>query len=300
MARELAIKKRRSRQPLATDQGALVLQARLSDVLEALEPAARRREKKGEAVHRLRVAARRGVAAIDLLQPLLPRRKAKRLRQKLQRIRRACDTARNGDVLLARLRRRRAGQGNAALIRGLEKERLVAQKLIEAVHRDLGQSERLARSAKKLQSQVRWGRRDTAGPEPTYAKFLRQQLQSPVKCFLRALPKRKLQNRLDPPDLHQLRIRGKRLRYALELAASSQRMKRIDKVLRELQDLLGEINDGTMALKDLRQRLAAAKKSAAAAHLKLVVTSEEKSLATALRAFGSWQAKPLLRLLKLL
>jgi CHAD domain-containing protein len=64
----------------------------------------------------------------------------------------------------------------------------------------------------------------------------------------------------DPPDddLHALRIRGKRLRYAAELAvpAGGKPVQRLIKATKELQDVLGDHQDAVVAEQEIRRLLA--------------------------------------------
>ncbi|MCE9553647.1 MAG: CHAD domain-containing protein [Planctomycetes bacterium] len=286
---QLAKSKRTSGRRAAVE-AAKVLRQRLHEVRDRIEPAAVEWKKSKEPVHRLRVAARRAVAALDLLEPLLPRRKARRMRRMMQKIRRACDAARDRDVLLARIEQHGLRHGHAALFRHLSAERRRQQQPIVAICRDLLRSGRLERRTKKLLARVRWGRPDAPGREPSYTKFIRQRLQRPAERFQQALCGKPTSSK----SLHQLRIRGKRLRYALELAGSAvsrPNRERLDTLLRQLQDHLGEINDSTMARQELRRRLALAEKSSAAAHLKRLLSAEDGALKAARKAFATWEAR---------
>lgn len=283
-------KSKRTSSRRAANEAAIVLRQRLHEVRDRIEPAAVQWKQSGEPVHRLRVAARRAVAAIDLLDPLLPRPKARRMRRMLQQIRRACDAARNRDVLLARIQQHGLKHGHAALSRHLSAERRRQQQPIMAIRRDLLRSGRLERRTKKLLARVRWGRSGAPGREPSYAKFIHQRLRRPAEIFQQALCGKHDNSK----SLHRLRIRGKRLRYALELAGDAvprQRREHLDTMLRELQDRLGEINDTTMARKDLRQRLASAKKSSEAVHLKKLLSAEASALKAARKAYVQWRAR---------
>jgi CHAD domain-containing protein len=63
----------------------------------------------------------------------------------------------------------------------------------------------------------------------------------------------------DPPDddLHALRIHGKRLRYAAELAApvGGKPVRNLIKATKELQDVLGEHQDAVVAEQEVRRLL---------------------------------------------
>ena len=279
---------RKSNARRAAAEGRHVLQQRLRDLGERFEPAATRWRKSSEPVHRLRVAARRAVAAIDLLQPLLPRRKARRLRRMLQEIRLACDAARDSDVLITRVERHGNGHGHAALIRRLRAQRRRDQGPIVAIHRQLGVSGRWERKTKKLLAKMRWGRRDAPGREPGYATFIRQRLAEPAERFVQAMRAKHASSK----SLHRLRIRGKRLRYALELAGAAvprRRREQLDAMLRELQGHLGEINDSAMARAALTHQLTAGKKSSHTGRLKTLWVAEEKASEAARKAFVKWR-----------
>ena len=181
--------------------------------------------------------------------------------------------------------------GHAALSHHLSAERRRQQKPILAIRQDLLRSERLERRVKKLLARVRWGRSDASGREPSYTKFIRQRLQRPAERFQQALCGKQSSS----DSLHRLRIQGKRLRYALELAGDvipRQRRERLDTLLRELQDCLGEINDSAMARQELRRRLTSTKKSSMAAHLRRLLAAEEVALKAARKAFAQRQSKP--------
>jgi CHAD domain-containing protein len=88
--------------------------------------------------------------------------------------------------------------------------------------------------------------------------------KSPAMLTVVEAPHRKLAKAAralgdDPTDeeLHALRIRGKRLRYAAELAvpAGGKRVRRLITATKELQDVLGEHQDSVVAEQELRRLL---------------------------------------------
>src|SRR5262245_40123977 len=83
-----------------------VIAGRLAAVWNFLSLAAKH-PSRAEYVHDLRVWSRRSVATIDLFKSLLPHRRARRMRRRLIRVRRAAGLARDLDVL----DRRFAGRG---------------------------------------------------------------------------------------------------------------------------------------------------------------------------------------------
>jgi CHAD domain-containing protein len=290
MTRQQKVKSRTSRVRGAAVGAARALKQRLHNVLEAIEPAAKHWKKSPEPVHHLRVRARRAVAAIDLFEPLLPRRKARRLRRMMQQVRRACDQARNCDVLVARLMRHGQHRDNAPIVRRLKHERKQRQQPIIELRHNLLRTGSLDRRARKLLARVRWGRRDVCGPEPGYVIFIRARLQLVAEQFDRAMRGKHRSSK----SLHRLRIRGKRLRYALELAGSAvPGCERTLKMLHEMQDRLGEINDCAMARDDLHRRLAASRKSSTSAQLKKLLAVEETAQRTASKEFAQWRRENL-------
>lgn len=79
-----------------------VLDARLKAVCHALPLAAEKSEDDVEHVHRLRISVRRAVEAVRVFAALIPEVEMGSLRDRLRRIRRAADEARNWDVMTDR------------------------------------------------------------------------------------------------------------------------------------------------------------------------------------------------------
>src|SRR5204862_5509308 len=82
------------------------LRRRLRYVWKALEEAHDAGREFSEPVHQLRVATRRGMAALQGYAELLPRKKAAWVEKQLKRIRRKAGEARDFDVLAERLSER--------------------------------------------------------------------------------------------------------------------------------------------------------------------------------------------------
>ncbi len=173
-------------------------------------------------VHQLRVWCRRTEAALDFFAPLFPARRLIRLRKAIRGLRRAAGPARGLDVL-AQIEARPS----------LKERRRAGKKLARAARR--WRQGRLKRRVESLVARV-------ADEAPPFAEFARARLGQVTAEFLAA----------DPPAdatesaLHQFRIRGKGLRYSLELAAGVlpiQPREAAYKVLGELQERLGTIND---------------------------------------------------------
>jgi CHAD domain-containing protein len=82
---------------------ARTLRNRLDAVWRELPAAGSRTVRDSESVHRLRVATRRAIAAMDAFHDLLPMRRSKWFAKRLRRIRRSAGEARDLDVLTDRL-----------------------------------------------------------------------------------------------------------------------------------------------------------------------------------------------------
>ena len=97
------------------------LQQRLATVARAVAAVATGNPR-AEAVHRLRISARRATATITAFQPFVPRRQRRWFKKSLRRIRRAAGEARDLDVLTSRCRAAAAARQSAAA--GVARQRL--------------------------------------------------------------------------------------------------------------------------------------------------------------------------------
>lgn len=275
------------------------LGARLELVAHYLPLAARRPEEEIEYVHQLRVATRRAVAALKLFAPLLPRRRAQKMKKLLGRIRRAAGDARDLDVLGLRLaerwaewsldrdeaisllrgKARRGSKGNKgrdavaanerrgkkqqgesqrraakieaevgeklAVLQRVYTKRARAQRPIRQVDRALGGG-RFRRRINRLVSRIRW-RGEPSEAAPCFGAYARRTLRPQLERFLTAARA----PRDDLASLHQFRIEGKRLRYAIEVFAGGLPpacREVLYPQVEELQERLGTLNDHVTAL----------------------------------------------------
>lgn len=193
-----------------------------------------------EHVHKLRVWCRRADAALGLFAPVLPDRRARRLRARLRRLRRAAGRVRDLDVLAARL--------TAA---GARPKKLRAQRAraLGTLDRRTGRADgrRLKRLAARLLARVRPG-------DVPFGAFARDRLRLVAAEFFAADPA----PHATPADLHAFRNRGKAVRYALELVAAvlpPAVREEAYPVLGGVQDVLGTVND-LATFRDFVQRRA--------------------------------------------
>jgi CHAD domain-containing protein len=201
------------------------LEARLGAVRHFLPLAAEKAEEDSEYVHQLRVWARRASAALRLFEDLLPRRRVARMKKQLKRLRRAANDARDCDVFLARL----AEERMQPLTKYREKEararRAAAQQPIIAIYARLKHHNRLDHGISELLRGVRRHGRGH-GDDNSFRDWARAKLLPLVERFLQAVPT----GGADLVALHHFRIRGKQLRYAMELLAPAFRAEFRDKL----------------------------------------------------------------------
>ncbi|MGV3604815.1 MAG: CHAD domain-containing protein [Planctomycetaceae bacterium] len=273
-----------------------ILAARLKRVIAALPMAATQREDI-EHVHRLRVATRRTMTALKLFRKVLPARALKGLRKTLKRIQKVAGEARDLDVLMLGLTKsRHAGKQGMAL--ALLKERKGVQRELKELYWDLRKGKSLKKQADKLIKQVRNCKQGKA--KQAFGPWGQKQLREVSQRFFEAAP----QDTGDLKQLHRFRIRGKELRYTLELVAGGGPAALRTKVypaMEQLQEKLGAIHDSLVAMKRMERLSEDEKRSSLRPFA--VATAKRKSarLKRQVKAFGRWwtpkKAKEMQRLL---
>jgi len=208
-----------------------------------------------EGVHQLRVAVRRSRSALGLFRASLAREPTRVLRRELRWLGRALSPARDQDVFCVEtLPGVRAAlpeaPGLARLCWEAELRRLAAHDIA----REALDAERLEYLVLRFDRYVRGGEwrldlapkktRRLARPARRAAARLLDERFGEVRLLERPF------SQLSADELHALRIRVKRLRYATDFLAplySGRAVRRFAKRLRVLQDSLGRINDGRVA-----------------------------------------------------
>jgi CHAD domain-containing protein len=189
-----------------------------------------------ERIHRIRVATRRARSALRTARPLLDLDWAQGLREELKWLGNELAPARDLDVLLARLASDAAELGKPAttVMRQLEGERRRAQKRLVAAL----ESPRYLALLGELDRAADAPRVRTA--DANLDKLARKQFRRLGRA-VRALGK-------SPSDeaLHGVRKRGKRARYAAELA-DGKRAKKFAEAARSFQDVVGDHQDAVVA-----------------------------------------------------
>ena len=207
-----------------------------------------------EDVHQARVATRRLRSDMRTFRSLLDQARARPLRDELKWLADLLGVQRDADVLLERLRRhadrlpQRDAAAVAGLLRRLAAERETARtKLLDGMRSDryVALVERLVAFAQVPPLIGRWA-------EP--AASVLPGLVSPAWGHLR-----RTVARLDEPppaeQLHEVRIRAKRCRYAAEAVAPAvgKQAKRLASAVADVQSILGDHHDAFVAEGWLRE-----------------------------------------------
>lgn len=264
---------------------ARTLRKRLDAVWRELPSASSRTVRDAESVHRLRVATRRAIAALDAFRDLLPAKRAEWFAKHLRRIRRSAGEARDLDVLTDRLAgeagEASAGRARRRLVAMLSKQREVSRKPIRTQHERLLDADWLDR-VERLIAGIGAGR-----GRPTFQEYAQRRLRPLMRRFFAAAD-RKLRT---AEEIHALRIEGKKLRYAMEifLAVFPPRMRaRCYDALERLQETLGDFTDHAAAA-DRFRRLSHEKSAAANRDvLARLRDQEERQADEARKAFVKW------------
>ncbi|NIL96434.1 MAG: CHAD domain-containing protein [Planctomycetales bacterium] len=261
------------------------LRERFREVLHHLPLAAKKPCEDVEHVHRLRVACRRAVAALDIFEPALPPKRARRMRKELRRLRRAVGQARDLDVLAQRLERLLAAGENGAISKVLQRVVKLRKKAQPAARQAYRRARRrqLGREMRRLAKRSR----HPAGLSGSFGSYAREGLRRNTRDFFAAAGA----DLTDIENLHQLRIAGKRLRYAMEIYAgafSSALRYELYPVFAEVQERLGTINDYATAVRLLDTWQQAVSSKSSAGRMQNLLEDENRRLEKAAAAFRQW------------
>lgn len=238
------------------------------------------------AVHRLRVATRRTLAAIEAFRDLLPARRTAWFKKRLRRLRRAASDTRDLDVLTARLRsgppRTVAAQrARSRLVAMLSQQRNVSRQPIRELYEELLAADWQARMEELLE------RISSPGREPLFGRYARRRFKPVVvEFFSRA--DRKLRS---AAEIHRLRIEGKKIRYALEIFAAvfpSRVRARCEHALEQLQETLGAFTDHAAAADRFRRWARDDGMASDRPTLSALCAQEEKLANDARKVFVKW------------
>ncbi len=227
------------------------LQQRLATVARAVAAVATGNPR-AEAVHRLRISARRATAAITAFQPFVPRRQRRWFKKSLRRIRRAAGEARDLDVLTSRCRAAAAARQSAAA--GVARQRLAEMLAKKRPQTRRGLEDEITRvqgCGWKKQTAALLVAVESAAMTETIDSYARRRSRRLVRRFLDHLDDRFRDDR----EIHRMRIATKKLRYALEVfaaAAPTAEIAACVRALRRLQSRLGEFTDHVAAAERLK------------------------------------------------
>ncbi len=142
------------------------------------------------------------------------------------------------------------------------------------------------------------GGKETGTGATRFGDWAREPLRQAAGRFFDSVPV----DQADESALHQLRIRGKELRYRMELLAAAfpcpLLRTRLYPTVEALQDQLGEVNDLATAKARLRQKIAVAKNAAEEAPWRRLLRGEKVRLNQARQAFWQWCSPRLIQELR--
>ena len=269
-------------QPITRAAGEAV-QSRLISVLDQLPLAAEAADETIEHVHQLRVATRRTQIALRLFADSLPRRRRRWWTRQLKRIRDAAARARDLDVLILRLAPE-SDQDEAGplhmIVQDLQRQRKEAQLPLRDAYKR-SEHKHYKRKLDKLIERIGWR---GEGDEPRFGCVARQKLAPLVEAFFAA----GAADLANPQHLHQMRIAGKRLRYAIELLASAFDVRLRDDLypqFTQIQEDLGQINDHVVAKNLFDGWLVQSDQPATDEELARLIMREQLALQTAMDGF---------------
>ncbi len=270
------------------DVAILSLQNRLGAVLRLLPGATARSTESADDVHELRIWTRRAMAALDLYEEFLPRRRLAWIKKKLKRIRRAANDARDGDVLIGRLKSRRASRGVKRWLELACDERHESQLAMLGVHKRLARGDRFERRIEKLLKKARSKSKKNAKQSAgCFSDWAATHFPPLVERFFEVVPT----DKMDTIALHQFRMQAKELRYDIELVAAvfpTGLRTVVYPVIEAIQDRLGAVNDLASAQARLEKHLAASDDATEKAAWRRLLAKEQALLQQACRAFWDW------------
>jgi CHAD domain-containing protein len=235
------------------DAARRVLSIRLEVVRDYLGLALREPDRDPEYVHQLRVGTRRAGAAVEIFSLCLPDKVHKTARKTLKRLRRAAGEARDWDVFLlslveeARKRNSRHRAGLDFLTGYALAQRAAAQLHLEEAGRDYPSAfDRFLADTLAAVDQ---------SDEAKHPRTLVELAAPKLSTLLADLELAAQADLSDYSCLHQVRICGKRLRYAMEVFADCFPPVFREKFypdVEEMQEILGRANDSHVASQRLQ------------------------------------------------
>jgi CHAD domain-containing protein len=268
------------------DAARLSLEARLMTVAYYLPLAAYHAEQDTEHVHRLRVSTRRAMAALKLYDEWLSPKRARWVKKRLRKVRRTAGEGRDLDVLIERLTTQQF-QCDAPVLALIEQRRAAIQPTIVRLAERSRRGDRYVRKVAKLIQSIGNKRNEAAQGVECFRDWAPRQLAAKTDEFLAAIPG----THAEVSELHRFRIRGKALRYSIELLAAAfapALRKTAYRTIEELQERLGRINDHVTARDRLRGWAADSTDAELNKKLCSVADSEVAALFAELAEWSAW------------
>ncbi len=272
-------------QPVS-DAARRAVRARLELVERYVSEAAHEKHPDSDLVHQLRVSTRRAAATMDSFDELLPARRARWIRKRLKRVRKAANDARDYDVLVERLSRQELQEGRGSLdrlVEHLKALRRQAQEPLAQLCAEL-EAKNLARRVKRLTRRIDWSN-DNA--EATFGTWAIEKVRAVADPFFESA-KGELS---DVEHLHQFRIRGKSLRYAMEIFVAAfppHFREELYPLLATVQDKLGEINDHATAIERFERWITEWSDPDLCRPLGALLDAERRALSQCRAQFQAW------------
>jgi CHAD domain-containing protein len=234
------------------DAARRVLTVRLEVVRDYLPLALKEADKDLEYVHQLRVGTRRAGAALRIFADCLPDKVYKATRRQLRKIRRAAGEARDWDVFLLALtdwekQQKESHRPGLDFLIGYA----LAQRVAAQAHLETACAEHPFAFDRLLAETVAAVHRPHTHPPPRTLLDLAQPL---LAGLLKELDQTATRDLDDYANLHQVRIVGKRLRYAMEIFADCFALpfrEVLYPAVEEMQEILGRANDSHVACQRL-------------------------------------------------
>jgi CHAD domain-containing protein len=266
------------------------LEAVWAEVLAAV-----RDERDAEAVHRLRVATRRTLAALESFDDLLPPKRRAWFVKRLRHLRQAAGEARDLDVLALRLASIRSPAGSHRDRTMSHRAREARDRLVGMLARQRTASRRPIRDCYEELIVADWAghverllERITVGRQPpTFGRYAARRFRPLVERFFDKAD-RKLRS---AQEIHELRIEGKKLRYALEILSavfSPATRARCQDALERLQKTLGDFTDHAAAADRFRRWSRQQEMSGDRAALAALRRDESRHAREARKLFVKW------------
>jgi len=228
-----------------------VLSLRLRAVAERLPLALHHADENREYVHQLRVSTRRAGAAVRIFAECLATKSQRKVKRSLKRIRRAAGASRDWDVfqemIAGRMAKATAPQKPAFdFLLGLGQGQRAAAQVHLAELTDLVDDDFATTVSDALAS---------LDETPVHETF-RSRAIPLMTNLLRELDEAAALDLNDYEKLHQVRILGKQLRYAMEIFAGCFEegfRETTYPAVEEMQEILGDANDSHVALQRLQE-----------------------------------------------